>query len=73
MKLFLLENYDLRTYDTTLGFIVRAKDKEAARKLASTMASFEKQDTWTNALKSSCDEIPESGTEEIILRSYLNG
>ena len=71
MKLFLLNNYDRRSYDINLAFIVWAKDKEAARKLAETFTS--EGDTWTNALKSSCDEIIEPKAEEIILQSYRAG
>lgn len=76
MKLFKLYSIVDPGYDCNHGFVVRARDEQAARKMAQQNVADEKsvaKDFWLNSEYSVCEQLSVKGVEEIILFDYLQG
>ena len=73
MQLFLLKRVNGIDYDECDGFVVRAKDENAARILASANAGGEGSDIWMSDTFSTCSAINGRGVAGIILRSFNAG
>lgn len=77
MALFILEDKDdLTSWDSNVGFIIRAKDEEEARKIANSTRGDEKKiskDFWLDEKYSSCKRLKTTGKSEIILNSFNAG
>lgn len=60
-------------YDCAYGFVVRTKTPNHARKLASSMAGCEGQNSWLSSKFSSCRILKSEGSPEVILRDFNAG
>ena len=73
MKLYILRplNKDVREfnpwYDKNFGYVIRAKNKKSARKLAEINAGDEGEDVWLDNEKTSCEILESEGTTELIM------
>lgn len=83
MKLYLLRPIDENDvgsldnpwepwYDKAFGFVVRAKDEETARKLASEKCGDEKANAWLDAKYSTCDELTSNGEAKVVIRDFAS-
>ncbi len=64
---------DVWTWDCAYGFVVRAKDEEEARSLASKMCGDEGRETWLDAKMTSCQRLEARGQAEVVLRDFVAG
>jgi hypothetical protein len=55
--------------DVVNAFLLRATSEHAARLYAATRPADEGEETWTNPLLSSCEEVTADGPDGIILRA----
>lgn len=61
-------------YDCCYGFVVRAPDETAARRLASAaMIGDERPGAWLDPCLSECRELTTEGDPEVLLRDFLHG
>jgi hypothetical protein len=72
MKLWLLQVNDAQEpwFDRMFGFVIRAKDEGAARRLASLRAGDEGPEAWLSPAHSTCVELKADGPEEVIMEDY---
>jgi hypothetical protein len=76
MKLWLLQpvNESLKPwtpwFDCMFGFVVRARDEEAARRLASSKAGDEGPEAWLAPESSTCVELMADGPEGVVMEDY---
>lgn len=84
MKLFLLKpkkdfpanramNPWIPSSDTAQAFVVRAKDEEFARALASVNHGDEGAGPWLDERFVDCVQIKEGGKTEVVCRDFLEG
>ena len=60
-------------YDTSYGFVIRAKNSKHARKLASSSCYLAEKDSWLDSSKTSCRILKSTGSFCVILRDYNAG
>lgn len=58
-------------YGIDLGFIIRAKDEQIARKIASE--NSDESNIWLNSELSTCEIITIEGKQEILMNDYKAG
>lgn len=58
-------------YDKAFGFVVRAKDSNEARKIASENAGGEHSGAWGSKY-STCKELSVKGKSELIIRDFAS-
>ena len=79
MKLWLLQPVSgpmprpFQTYDTAHGFVVRAKNEQAARAIAAENCGDESATAWLDASFSDCTQLLATGKPEMILRDFHAG
>jgi hypothetical protein len=73
MKLFLVERTGPTDYDENSGFLIRAKDENTARLIASQQNGDEDKTEWLTPFKSKCEEVSKSGDEGVLLRDFHAG
>ena len=59
-------------YDCAFGFVVRAADERAARKIAAQECGAEGDRAWLNEKRSSCIELLPEGEPGLILRDFAS-
>lgn len=80
MKLFQIRPKDnLQTsdpwkpwYDKCFGFIIRAKTKPEARKIASENAGDEGKNAWLDGKYSTCEELKIEGKADLIMKDFAS-
>lgn len=60
-------------WDEMESLVVRASSKYRARIIAMSHAGDEGQGIWSNSSLTTCEEILEEGSSEIICRNYKRG
>ena len=74
MKLWLLKNLKMAgNYNTMQGIVVRAKDEQAARKMASESVGTHTRDVssdWLDATATSCEQLSARGKPEVIIIDF---
>ena len=73
MHLYVLERLKSGGYDEAMGFVVRAPNVRAARKIASENAGDEGAEVWLNTMMTSCDLLTHKGHGCVILRDFKTG
>lgn len=61
------------TYDVVNGFVIRARNIDSARLMASMQAGDEGPNTWLKPEHSVCMELSPSGLPKVILRDFNAG
>ncbi|ACL62364.1 hypothetical protein Mnod_7631 [Methylobacterium nodulans ORS 2060] len=77
MKLWLLtliDNDALRaSAPVVTGFVVRAEDETAARKLAAVFAESEGRAAWHDPTVTKCEELTADGPAQVVLLDFRAG
>ena len=76
MKIYLLERKDNPGWDENVGFVIRAKSSQQARKIAAAQSGDEPSEIWLSPDTSRCtsmDSLQTLHTEEVLLASFNAG
>lgn len=73
MPIYLLKRLDTVDFEENVSMVVRALDEKDARRVAANARAFEKESSWLDFDKSTCERLIDVGESCVFLVDFARG